>query len=142
MKGFGVTVRFPLHWGEMDALGHVNNARFFTWFESARIAYFQKVGLIVSGPSQLGPILKRTECDFLRPVVWPAELIVGAKVTQMKTTSLAMEYAVARSDAPDDHLARGTGIVVLVNYASGEKAAIPDDLRARIDAIERSSAVD
>ena len=34
---FPVEVRFPLQWGEMDALGHANNACYFRWFEAARI---------------------------------------------------------------------------------------------------------
>lgn len=136
MNGFAVTVEFPLHWGEMDALGHVNNARFFTWFESARIAYFQKVGLLVEGGAPLGPILRKTECEFLKPVVFPAQLVVGARVTQLGNTSLTMEYAVARAEAPDQPLARGGGVVVLVNYATGEKANIPADLRATIEALE------
>lgn len=136
MQGYPVTVRFPLHWGEMDALGHANNARFFTWFESARIAYFERVGLRLE-PTQVGPILKRCDCEFLRPVVWPAELIVGARVTDSRTTSFTMLYAVARAEEPEVPFARGSAIVVLVDYRSGQKVPIPDDLRARIEALER-----
>lgn len=136
MRGFAVTVDFRLHWGEMDALGHVNNAQFFTWFETARIEYFQRLGLLVEGGADLGPILRKTDCEFLRPVVFPANLVVGARISQLGNTSLTMEYAVARQEAPDELLARGVGIVVLVNYRTGEKVRIPDELRAKIDAIE------
>ena len=37
------TARLPVRWGDQDPLGHVNNARFFTYFEQARIDYFDAV---------------------------------------------------------------------------------------------------
>ena len=66
--GFPVLVMFPVHWGEMDALGHVNNARYFTWFESARIALFGQIGVLATREATgIGPILATTTCDFLGP---------------------------------------------------------------------------
>lgn len=53
MEGFPVVVRIPVLWGDMDALGHVNNARYFAWFESARIALFERVGEKVAIPAEL-----------------------------------------------------------------------------------------
>jgi acyl-CoA thioester hydrolase len=139
MKGYPVTVKFPVHWGEMDALGHVNNARYFTWFETARIAHFGAIGLKSDAPSELGPILKRADCDFIRPVLWPADVIVGSRITGLRNTSFTMEYAVARSDSPDEHFARGTAIVVLLNYKTSEKVQISDELRERIASVEKSA---
>ena len=50
-----VTITIEVQWGEMDALGHVDNGRFFTWFESARIALFQRIGVATSRPFEIGP---------------------------------------------------------------------------------------
>ena len=49
MKGFAVTLELPVLWGDMDALRHVNNARYFAWFEAARIAYFERIGASLPG---------------------------------------------------------------------------------------------
>ncbi|MBI4956787.1 MAG: acyl-CoA thioesterase [Myxococcales bacterium] len=136
MKGFAVVVRFAMHWGEMDALGHANNARYFTWFESARIAYFERVALASRAPSRTGPILASARCDFLRPVVFPCELLVGARVSAMRTTSFTMRYAVASAAEPDVCCARGSGVVVLYDYRARTKVPISDVLRARIDVLE------
>lgn len=136
MNGFPVTVRFPLHWGEMDALGHANNARFFTWFESARIAYFTRVGLLADQPRPLGPILATASCDFLRPLVYPADLVVGARVTRVGNTSFQMAYAVARAEAEDAPCATGTAVVVLVDYTTMLKVPVPAEVRAAIAALE------
>src|SRR5688500_16453344 len=94
MNDFPITVRFPVQWGEMDAYGHVNNARYFTWFEAARIAYMARVGLVSTEMQKpeggVGPILAATNADYLRPVVFPADLVVGARVTRIGNSSLTM----------------------------------------------------
>ena len=140
MKGYPVLIRFPLQWGEMDALGHANNTRYFAWFESARIAYFTRMGLILDPALTIGPILATTNCDFLKPLVFPADLVVGARVDKIGNTSLQMEYAVARSDAPDDLCARGRGVLVLVDYRTREKIPVSAEMKARIEAIERGES--
>ena len=41
-----VTIELPVQWGELDSFGHVNNVVFLRWFESARIAYFERCGVL------------------------------------------------------------------------------------------------
>lgn len=135
---YPLTIAFPLHWGEMDALGHANNACFFRWFESARIALFAKIGVMGEPralPNGVGPILVTTTCDFLRPVVHPAELLVGVRVAKIGETSITMEYALWRADAPDAICARGSSVAVLVDYATNRKVRVPDSVRAAIEAL-------
>jgi acyl-CoA thioester hydrolase len=130
--GYPVTVEFPLHWGEMDALGHVNNARFFTWFESSRIAFFQAAGITLEHRGGVAPILAAAHCDYLEPVVFPVRLVVGARATKLGNTSVTLEHAVWPVGEPKRLFARGTSVVVLLNYATGEKVRVPDTIRATI----------
>ena len=102
-----VSVSIPVQWGDMDALGHVNNARFFSWFESARIALFQRIGVATGGPSEVGPILATTTCDFLHPVVFPATVQIGVRVARVGETSIGMEYEVTDA-APTEVRRRST----------------------------------
>lgn len=131
----GVSVTVVVQWGEMDALGHVNNARFFTWFESARIAMFNRIGVATSGPSTIGPILATTTCDFVRPVVYPKTIRVDAKVSRVGETSIAMEYVVCDDADEKEIFARGTSVAVLVDYATMKKVRVPDDVRAAISSL-------
>ena len=133
MSDYPINVRFPMHWGEMDALGHANNTRYFAWFETARIALFEEVGIIADQPSSVGPILATTTCDFLRPISYPADLVASARVSKVGRTSFVMEYAIRRAEDPDKVCAKGSGVVVLIDYATGEKRPVPDDLRDTID---------
>ncbi len=138
LEGFPITLSFPVHWSEMDAYGHVNNARFFVWFESARIAYMTRIGLVNTGHSGLGPILAATNADYLRPVVFPATLVAGARVSRIGRSSFTMEYAVA--DAEQGTLyARGGGVIVTIRYPSYEKLPVPEEIRAAIEALEGRS---
>ncbi|MFP2925620.1 acyl-CoA thioesterase [Pyxidicoccus sp. 3LG] len=145
LKDFPVVVPFMLHWGELDAFGHANNARTFTWFESARIAYFGRIGL--TGPSAagedrapggIGPILAATNAEYLRPVTFPARLVAGARVTRIGTSSITIEHAVAGED--DGILyTRGGCTIVTLRYATHEKVPVPANIRAAIEALEGRS---
>jgi len=131
-----VEVPITLHWGDMDALGHVNNARYFTWFESARMRLFERVGLTATGSPEIGPILAHTRCDFLRPVTYPARVVAGTRISRLGNTSFGMDYAVwHEADSPAAPVARGEGVIVLVNYGTGEKVTLPDDLRRSLEAL-------
>ena len=134
MNGFPVVVHFPVHWGELDALGHVNNARFFTWFESARMALFERVGLASTGTPEIGPILAHTSCDFLAPVRHPAELLAGTRIVGLGNTSFTMEYQLALASRPEVTVARGRGVIVLIDYRDGSKVPIPAALREQLEA--------
>ena len=129
----------------MDAYGHANNARTFTWFESSRIAYFARIGLTgptAAGedraPGGIGPILAATHAEYLRPVTFPARLLAGTRVTRIGNSSITLEHAVAGEE--DSILyTRGGCTIVTLRYASHEKVPVPDAVRAAIEALEGRS---
>ena len=138
---FSIVVERTLDWSELDALGHANNARYFTWFEEARMAYFTDVGVPTDGVAGWGPILAHTACQFLAPVTWPASLSLCTRPIDLGRSSVTFEYAVfeQHQDAETSEeslvcVALGTGVVVLVRYELGEKVAIEGELRERIEA--------
>lgn len=139
MKDFPITIRFPVHWSEMDAYGHVNNARYFSWFETARIAYLFKVGLVneKGTTSDVGPIIASTTADYLKPVVFPSNVVVGARVSRIGNTSFTMEYAV-EDEAGTPH-ARGSAVVVTLRYSTHEKLPVPESVRSAIEQLEGKS---
>jgi acyl-CoA thioester hydrolase len=132
MVPFPVTVSFPVHWAEMDAMGHVNHARYFTWFESARIALFARIGVAADKPRDVGPILAMASCDFIRPVVYPATVVVGSRILKVGRTSITMEYAAWLLDAPERPCARGASVAVLVDYRTMQKVEVPLEVREGI----------
>jgi len=132
-----VSVTVPVQWGDMDALGHVNNTRYLAWFESARIAFFLRVGIATTGSAlAIGPILATTTCDFLVPVVYPASITVGTRVTKIGETSITQEYEVRDAATPDKLYARGSSVIVMFDYRSNQKVRVPDDIRAAIEGLK------
>jgi acyl-CoA thioester hydrolase len=137
----GFVLEIAVQWAEMDVLGHVNNARYFTWFESARIAYFEKVGLVPAGPTGVGPVLAQVSGEFLRPVVYPERVLVSVSVTKLGTTSITMAYEVRSAGAPATLYARGSSVAVTVHYATMQKTPVPRAVRAAIAVMEQKPSI-
>ena len=127
-----VVIETPVRWGDMDALGHVNNTHFFRWFEESRIALFDAIGLQSTTPSGVGPILAHTACDFLQPVTWPQTIRVAAYITRIGTTSFTMQHTATRlSDGAP--VAKGIGVVVLVDYDAGQPSPLASSIRSELE---------
>lgn len=138
---FPVTVEIPVAWGDMDAFGHVNNAVYLRWFETARIAYFERTGLIERMKREgVGPILARATVDFRLPLRYPDTVRAAARVASFGKTSFVMSYRVTSAANAGATAAEGEGVVVLVDYANGGKVALDDATRRAIEAVEAGGA--
>lgn len=138
---YPVVIRVPVAWGQMDAFAHLNNTVYFRFFESVRIAYFERMPIMrdPGAPSGVGPILAATSCRYKAPVRYPDTLQVGSRVREVGTDRFTMDY-VAFSQALGRVAAVGDGVVVSYDYASGRKVDLPQSWRERIAAIEGSGA--
>jgi acyl-CoA thioester hydrolase len=133
---FPVVVEIPVAWAEMDYFRHVNRAVFFTYFESARIRYLDKIGFReLTDSVQTGPILASAHARFRRPVTYPDTLVVGARTTELGEDRFAHEYRVV-SRALNDVAASGEAVLVSYDYAAARTIAIPESVRAAILALD------
>ena len=136
---YPVVIEIPVAWGEMDAMGHINNIVYFRYFESARIAYFQKLGFLAAGDTApVGPILGAIQCKFKMPLTFPDTVSVGTRVTRIETDRFVMAYAVM-SHKEQRIAAEGEGVIVAYNYREGKKAILPDEIIQRIQMLEASA---
>ncbi|MHA2384093.1 MAG: acyl-CoA thioesterase, partial [Candidatus Thorarchaeota archaeon] len=82
LDDFNIRVEIPVAWGDMDSFRHVNNTKFFKYFETARIRYFEKIGFIETmEKNSIGPILASTSAKFIKPLFYPDTVTVGTRVT-------------------------------------------------------------
>lgn len=133
-----VSIEIPVAWGEQDAFGHLNNVVYFRFFESVRMHYLDRIGVLRSHDEQgLGVILASTTCDFRRPVEWPARLTVRCGCTGIGNTSFTMAYEI--SDERGAVVATGTSVQVMFDYHQQVKTRIPDSIRAAIVAVQGGS---
>lgn len=140
LNDFSVVVQLPVVWGEMDAFGHVNNTVFFRYFETARLAYFERIAFgETANPTDIGPILASTSCRFRRPLRYPDTIHVGARVSAIDEDRFTMEYQIY-SETQGDIAAKGEGVIVSYDYSAQRKAPLPEDVRQRIHEFDPSAS--
>jgi len=136
MKNYPVSIDCAIKWGEMDALGHVNNTVYFRYFEDVRIEYFKELGLeAVTSDQEMGPILAQINCQFLMPVAYPDQLTIGVWVARIGNTSLQMDYEIY-SKQHQQVVALGSSVIVMINYQTGAKIPVSDQLRSKIQDLQ------
>ena len=136
LQGFPVVVTIPVAWGDMDAFQHVNNTRYFRYFEDARIAYMERTGVAdLSAATGLGPIMAQTTCRFKAPLTYPDEVQCGARVVSVGQHSFKMELKLV-SVALHRVAAVGTAVMVAYDYVEGRKALLPENWRRALGRVE------
>lgn len=131
---YPVTIAIPVAFGDMDALGHVNNTRYFRWFEDVRFAAFERSGLSAHlAAHRVGPILARTQCIFRKPVTYPDTILAGVSVTDIGDDRFTMVHALV-SETQDALVAEGDARIVMVDYARGGKSPLTAEMHEALEA--------
>ena len=125
-------VRMPIRWGDMDAMGHVNNTVYFRYFEQARIEWFLELGTPADPALQFGPVIINAHCAFLRQLRYPGEIDVTTYVGAVGRSSFETIQEVRRVDKPDVVAASGGAKVVWIDYRLEKSVTMPDTLRQRL----------
>ena len=138
LADFPVTISLPVQWGDMDAFGHVNNAVPIRWYESARIAYLERVGLsdMMAGEG-IGPILAAISCDYRKQINYPDTVHIGARIGSIGRSSFTMLHA-AVSEAGNWICADGESTIVVFDYNTHRPVRVPDAIREAVAAVEGS----
>jgi acyl-CoA thioester hydrolase len=139
IRAYPVIIEVPIAWGDMDAFQHVNNTVYFKHFESARLAYFEKINFMeVMDKTGIGPILAATKCIYKIPLTYPDRVSVGAKVDDIEQDRFTMTYAVF-SHKHGKLAASGEGTIVTFDYKRNQKAPLPKEIEASILALEKGA---
>ena len=125
-----------VRYGDLDPQGHVNNAKYLTYFEQARISYVIHLGLW-DGLSFLdvGIILAEAQVTFRAPVLFAQKIQVGVGVTRLGNKSLTMEYCLEDAHTRQE-LAVGSTVLVAYDYRTGLTIPLPADWRETISQFE------
>ena len=76
----------PIRWGDMDAMGHVNNTIYFRYLEIVRIEWLHRVGG-APDPKGEGPVIVNSFCNFLRQLEYPGDVLARHYVAKAGRTS-------------------------------------------------------
>ncbi|MEX8193944.1 acyl-CoA thioesterase [Comamonas guangdongensis] len=121
--------RFPVRWGDMDAMGHVNNAQYFRYLETARIDWMRSIGLNPD-PSGQGPVIVNAFCNFYQQLSYPDEVLLKMFVSDPARTTFETWATMERVAQPGVICAAGGGTVIWVDFPRQKAADLPGWIRS------------
>ena len=118
----------PIRWGDMDAMGHLNNTSYFRYLETCRLDWMQSIGAIKERPVE-GLVLVNAFCNFYRQIKYPGDVLVRMYVSDPTRTACETWATMERTDEPGAIQAAGGATMVWVDFAAGKAQTMPDWLR-------------
>jgi acyl-CoA thioester hydrolase len=126
------TMRMSVRWGDMDAMGHVNNTVYFRYIETARIAWLEEIGALPD-PNGVGPVLINARCTFLKQLKYPAEIELTSFASTPGRSSFEVFHEIRLVDADGQAAAlhaEGAAKIVWVDFQAEKSVPLPEEIRA------------
>jgi acyl-CoA thioester hydrolase len=120
--------RMRMRWGDLDAMGHMNNTVYFRLIEQARISWFESLGIDPATQKE-GPLLGSVCCRFRIPILYPAELAVSILAGRPRNSSFLLASAISDERDAARVYATAEATMVWVDLAEGKSRPLPDWLR-------------
>ena len=123
--------RIAIRWGDMDAMGHVNNAVYFRYLETCRIEWLHAIGCIPN-PQGEGPVIVNAFCNFYKQLEYPGDLLLKMYVSDPGRTTFETWTTIERLDQPGVISAAGGATTIWVDFPTQKAATLPDWVRALV----------
>ncbi len=121
-----------VRYGDLDPQGHLNNAKYLTYLEQARIQYLRRLGLWDGGSFlDLGIILADVHLTYHVPVHFGQPVRVGVRTVRLGHKSIHMEFCLEDA-ASSQKLASGSTVSVAYDYRSRQTIPVPENWRKAI----------
>ena len=134
MPSFRFTTDLEIRFRDLDALGHVNNAVYLTYFEIVRTRYWDHLfGL--PPPDDWGFVMVRTECNYRSPALLGETIAIATRISALKNSSFTFEYRLTESRT-GRLIADGLSVQVCYDRTQGRTTPIPQTMRQRIKDFE------
>ena len=124
-------MRFPVRWGDMDAMGHVNNAVYFRYLETARIEWMASAGCPPQ-PGGQGPVIVNAFCNFYQQLAFPDEVLLKMYVSDPGRTTFETWATMERVGQPGTVCAAGGATTIWVDFPRQKAIDLPDWMRALV----------
>jgi acyl-CoA thioester hydrolase len=118
----------PIRWGDMDAMGHVNNTVYFRYFETIRIEWMHAIGG-PPDPNGEGPVIVNAFCNFIKQLEFPGDVLARHYVANPGRSSFDTYITLERTDAPGVVCASGGAKTVWVDFKAQKSVPLPQWLR-------------
>ena len=138
MSDFRFFHPIEVRYGDLDPQGHLNNAKYLTYFEAGRINYFTHLGIFTPGQSfmDVNVILAEARITFLAAVEYGTPVKVGVRTSKMGNKSMTVDQNIVHAET-GEVLATGQVILVAYDYHAKKSVPISDEMREKISTFER-----
>ncbi|MBQ0132195.1 MAG: acyl-CoA thioesterase [Comamonas sp.] len=119
---------FSVRWGDMDAMGHVNNAMYFKYMEHGRVDWFRETGFLLL-PNGQGPVVANAFCNFKRQLKYPDEVLLKMYVSDPARATVETWPTMERVAEPGVICAAGGATVIWIDTVREKAASLPEALR-------------
>ena len=120
--------RQTVRWGDMDAMGHVNNAMYFRYLESTRLDWFRQIGF-QPDPQGQGPVIVNAFCNFYRQLEYPDDMLLKMYVSDPARTTFESWITIEKADQPGVICAAGGATTIWVDFPKQKAVDLPDWMR-------------
>jgi acyl-CoA thioester hydrolase len=118
-----ININIDVRFRDIDSMGHVNNAVFFTYFEEGRKAFLHTLFNIMH-PEDYNFILAHISCDFLRPVKLDDSIMLQLWVGEIGEKRFDLKYSLVNSSDESIIYAKGQSVQVFFDYKKNKTAPI------------------
>jgi acyl-CoA thioester hydrolase len=118
-------MRIPIRWGDMDAMGHVNNTIYFRYLEIVRVDWLDSLGGAPNRAGQ-GPVIVNAFCNFYKQLEYPGEVLAKHYVSNPGRSSFDTWITLERVDQPDVIYAAGGATTVWMDFPAQKSTPLPD----------------
>ncbi len=135
-RHYGWWTSIASRWADCDAYGHVNNATYYSWFDTALTTMAIERGVLrAPGQTSIGLCIA-SGCEFLAPIGFPETVAVGVRIGRIGNSSLRYELAIFR-DGTEEPAAVCHFTHVFVDAATRKGVALTDQQKAAIADLAR-----
>jgi len=127
------TTNINVRFRDLDAMGHVNNAVYFTYFECGRVKFFHSNAQKDKFPGYTF-ILAHVSCDYIKPVTLHDRLTLEIRVKEIGRKSFTFHYQLTDTSDPSVIYATGESVQVCFDYQKNTSIPVSDELKAQLSA--------
>ena len=122
-----------VRYGDLDPQGHVNNAKFLTYFEQARVQYMIELGLFTKDQSfmKIGVIIADIHITYFAPIYFGQSIQVGVRAWKFGNKSMTWEQNVLDAETGKE-VAKGEVVIVTYDYKEQKTIPIPQEWKEKI----------
>lgn len=135
MADYKFYTEIPVRVADLDAFGHVNNAKYLSYIESARFSYMDALGLWRGEVVDASVIIADIHIAYLAPVFFRSTVRVGTRITRLGGKSMRYEHELCDASTGET-LATAEAIIVAYDYQAHQTVPVPLEWRRIIAAYE------